>query len=194
MTQSQSLLMPTGVNMGKALQRYRRVSAIQSDMGAAVAQRHIDVTVQVRQGMAFKVKLVVTGNEVLDDVSANLVVSKHRGQMTRRAMDYGRATSVRIAAGTAVCNHCMRVANEIGVVCAANHRCAVARRLNAEVRARSCQRVMARPQINGVMAEAALTVVAETLTAYLTTAVFAEPKADTTEISAACVSVAGACR
>jgi len=116
--------MPTGVKMAKALQRNGCMSTIQSDMGAAVADRHIDVTVQIRQGMAFKIKLVMTGHEVLDDVSANFIIRDKRRHVVRRAVHHGCATGVRIA-GASVRKQRM-TADETGKVRTAHHRRAVA--------------------------------------------------------------------
>jgi len=47
MRPSQALFMTHGVNMAEALQRNGRVSAIDADMGCAMADGHIGVTVQV---------------------------------------------------------------------------------------------------------------------------------------------------
>lgn len=135
--------MPAGVNMAKALQRNGRVSTIQSDMGAAVAHRHIGLTVQVRQGMAFKIKLVVTGNEVLDHVSTNFMIRENRRQMVgRRAVPNGCATRVRIAASSAM-------GDETRMVGTARHCRAVGANVISDMHAcgmAGChQRVMPRP-------------------------------------------------
>ena len=90
--------------MRDALERYGRVAAMQADIRVAVTYRHVRMTMQVLQGPALKHQLVMPGDEVLDDVSADLVVSKHRRQVTCRAVHYGRAAGVRIAAGTGVRN------------------------------------------------------------------------------------------
>jgi hypothetical protein len=146
MRQSQPLLMSHGINMAEALQRNGRMSTIQADMGGAMADGHINVTVQVRQALAFEIKLVMARDKVLDDVCAHCVRSKVRRQMARPT---GSVMSC-----TTMGNQRMSAAYEIGMVGTARHRRAVRRNVISEMRARTAgihQRVMTRTQINRVV-------------------------------------------
>jgi len=170
MRQSQPLLV-SHVNMAEAFQRHGGVPTIQADMGCAMADGHIDVTVQVGQVLALERELVMAGDKVLDDVSASRMGGKVRRYMACPS-------------------------NEIGVVVGtARHRRAVRGNVISEMRARRTagihQRVVTRAQINRVVAEAAQMVRAETFVMRLTAAVATESMAARTTIGATDVSVIG---
>jgi len=130
-----------------ALERDRRVSTVQTDVRVSVAHGHINMAVQVSQGLAFQVQLVMASNKILDDIGAGLMVSKVRRHMTRAAG--------RIAACAVMRDQRMSTADEIRVVGSARHRRAVTRNVISEMCTGSTagihQRVMARTQVNGVV-------------------------------------------
>jgi hypothetical protein len=122
------------------------MSTIQADMGGAMADGHINVTVQVRQVLAFEIKLVMASDKIPDDVCGNCVRSKVRRQMARPT---GSVMSC-----TTMGNQRMSAADEIGMVGTARHRRAVRRNVISKMRARTAgihQCVMTRTKINRIV-------------------------------------------
>jgi len=95
------------------------MAAIKTDVGVAVVDRDIAMTLQVGQGLAFQVKLVVAGHKVGDDIRAALRQGAEIKEIMSGTARHGgvtRATHERVVAGAALHDHRTRAAHELDAV------------------------------------------------------------------------------
>ena len=171
MRHSQALLMPHAIDVAEALERNGGMSTVQLKRGRAVVHRHINMAVQVRQCLAFQMQLVMARNESLDNIRADLVVSKQRRHMAR-------------SAGNTACaamGHQRMTADEAGMVGAARHRRTMRRDVIPEMCTRSTagndQSVVPCAHADRVVTEATLRVPAKASALGLGTSLTIEPMA-----------------
>jgi hypothetical protein len=132
MRHSQPLLVSHAIDMREALQRNGGMSTIELQSGRAMAHSHIDMAVQVRQGLAFQVQLVVPSDKRLDDIRTDLMVGKERRDVAGTTGNTACAT---------VGHQGMTAADETGMVGSARHRRTVVCDVITEMSTRSTARI-----------------------------------------------------
>ena len=78
-----------GCQIREAFQFHRRLSTIKTDKGVAVAHSDIAMTLQITQGLAFQIKLIVAAYEVRDDVHAAAFMTYELEEVMARTTRHG---------------------------------------------------------------------------------------------------------